>query len=504
VEAGLTVMPSDPKLRIYFSEYFGLDASLLEGYGAFNVSLINDLPLFIDPFLLFNSAKPAYRHLHAEIIRYLRFLRDKAAAATINDGLLQAWFTFPEVRQTWLGFSQKGNGGRGLGCDFARSLFRNLGKIFAGFGTEPITKDSHLEKLCLIEEGVGRDNISDFTTNLIKGFLATYTQAFAVQNVQPANRRRVSIPKASFNYDTETWQSATFELPFIGGDHVILTPRDLLTRDETWINRDDLLGNLEEILCAVPDFQLRDQVNNYLSSRLARRRDAREPTATEKREAAAAAILSFPAVLDHYIRLKEDDGDKARILSDERVLQTERAFIQNVRHFVSLLSGTAFYGTGYDTLEEARQRVLFLKDVIEHQGGHHLFYGADHKPIRRESDLQIFYRLTWFATASDVNREVNNGRGPVDFKISRGNADKSLVELKLARNSKLEANLANQVRIYEQANNTHKSLKVIIYFTSAELDRVHVILKRLRLSDHPDVVLIDARSDNKPSASVAV
>ncbi|MBO0861511.1 MAG: hypothetical protein J2P21_24080 [Chloracidobacterium sp.] len=38
-------------------------------------------------------------------------------------------------------------------------------------------------------------------------------------------------------------------------------------------------------------------------------------------------------------------------------------------------------------------------------------------------DLQILYRLTWRVTQSGVNREVNNRRGPVDYKMSRGGAD---------------------------------------------------------------------------------
>src|SRR3546814_20033009 len=65
--------------------------------------------------------------------------------------------------------------------------------------------------------------------------------------------------------------------------------------------------------------------------------------------------------------------------------------------------------------------------------------------------LQLLYRLTWFASPLDVNREVNNGRGPVDYKVSMGNADKTLVEFKLARNTKLKANLKSQVQIYERS-----------------------------------------------------
>src|SRR4051794_34755831 len=102
-----------PAIRIYFTDYFGVDPKVLQDYGAFNVSLINDLPLFIDPFLLFNSEREEYRELHTGIIRYVTFLRTKADGSLLR-GALKAWFYFGEVKQTWLGFSRVGNAGRGL------------------------------------------------------------------------------------------------------------------------------------------------------------------------------------------------------------------------------------------------------------------------------------------------------------------------------------------------------------------------------------------------------
>src|SRR5579863_1656739 len=98
-------------IEIYFNDVFEVEPNELEDYGAFNISLINDLPLFVDPFLLFNSKKPEYRTLHDEMIRYLRFLRDKALAGAVEDGLMEHWFTFHEVKQNWLGFSKVGNTG---------------------------------------------------------------------------------------------------------------------------------------------------------------------------------------------------------------------------------------------------------------------------------------------------------------------------------------------------------------------------------------------------------
>jgi hypothetical protein len=141
--------------------------------------------------------------------------------------------------------------------------------------------------------------------------------------------------------------------------------------------------------------------------------------------------------------------------------------------------------------------------VIENKGGHRIFYIGG-RPIEREEDLQILFRLTWFATPSDVSREVNDGRGPADYKVSRGAADKTLVEFKLAKNSHLERNLAKQTDVYEAASDaTRPSLKAILYFSEGQLGRVRTILDRLKLTDSPHVILIDARSDNKPAGSRA-
>lgn len=55
---------------VYFSDIFNIDESILEAYGAMNISLLNDIPLFIDPFLLYASEKPEYRRLHENILDY--------------------------------------------------------------------------------------------------------------------------------------------------------------------------------------------------------------------------------------------------------------------------------------------------------------------------------------------------------------------------------------------------------------------------------------------------
>ncbi len=102
-----------------------------------------------------------------------------------------------------------------------------------------------------------------------------------------------------------------------------------------------------------------------------------------------------------------------------------------------------------------------------------------------------------------MNREVNNGRGPVDYTVSRGKRGKTLVEFKLASNTSLKKNLKAQAEIYQKAGDAEHSIKVIIFFTAEERANVEAILDELGLTANRNVVLIDARDDNKPSASKA-
>ncbi len=489
--------PSKHLACIYFADFFAVVPETLEDYGAFNVSLINDLPLFIDPFLLFDSKEARYQALHDEIIRYLKFLRDASADESISAGLLDSWFRFPEIKQNWLGFSKTGNTGSGLGADFARSLRQNLHHVFSDFGSESITRGSHLEKLCLFGSGVGRDHLSDFTTNLIKRFLLEYTQIFAQAHIRPELRRDCPVEKITFNYENRRWVRGTYNLPIHGNDFVLLTPKDILTKDDAWINRGDLLSHIEQVYTAVPDAQLRAQVEEYFISRL-----SEDAGKEELRDAAAATVNKFPVLIDHFIRMKEDCGEEAHRLSGLKVHETQEQFVEKLRALVDLhLQGTEFYTLG-DSYTESLRRVQFLKDVIENKDGYRLFY-LKGKPVKREEDLQVMYRLTWFAATHDVNREVNNGRGPVDFKVSRGNADKTLIEFKLASNSKLKRTLEKQVAVYEAANNTKKSITVILHFTDSELQKVMRYRQDLGLNAAENIVLIDAGQDNKSSASLA-
>ena len=246
------------------------------------------------------------------------------------------------------------------------------------------------------------------------------------------------------------------------------------------------------------DDQLREQIDAHFMARI-----NEHSTAEDRKRAILSTYERFEELVDLYIKWKEEDAPEAHVESDRKVKETETQFVENVRALIrDHLAGTEFCSENSDSLEESRRRVAYLKRVIEDNDGYRLFY-LNGKPIKREADLHVMFRLTWFATAYDVNSEVNNGRGPVDYKVSLGKRNASLVEFKLASNTGLEKNLRKQVAIYEKASDTTKSLKVILFYSDPELAKVQRILRDLKLDRDENIVVIDARADNKPSASKA-
>ncbi len=484
---------------VYFSDYFGVDEEIIEEYGAINISLISDLPLFIDPFLLFNSEDPEYQQIHREMIDYLHFLQEQAQLTPqLSLGMRKAWFNFSEVKQTWLGFSETGNSGRGMGTEFAEGLHSGLNTIFKDFAQSSITKSPHMEKLCLISPHVGRDKISDFTTNFAKRYLLEYTEKFAKEYLSENQCRNCAVPRAVFNKVTLTWETRHYYLPYINGDYVLLTPKTMLTKDDTFINRKDMIDKLPDIAPSIPDEQLRFQLNQYFARAIADKK--KELNKKEREGLSESFIHDHPEMIDYYLKYKEEHQEEATSISIENVKEVQQLFITQASELRDAIKTLGFYNIAPDAHDEALKRVHFLKRFIEDQDGYRLFYDLNGRPIHKEEYLQLMFRLVWYGSPFSVDREVNNGRGPVDYKISMGKANATLVEFKLASNSKLKQNIAKQVDVYKAASETDRAIKVIMYFTDNEAKKVYTVLNDLGLAGNPDIVLIDA-INNKISAS---
>jgi len=485
--------------RVSFSKYFGVSKAALAKADFFDISLISDTPLFIDPFHLFHSDKKEYEALHDEIIKYLSFLRDYSVSLdgkSLSSSDIERFFRFPEVKQNWLGYCYFGNSGHGLGKKFANALNNNFYKLF-NTGTP-----GHLEKLALVTDRVGKDNISDFSTNLIHAYLAKETEKFTKDNIKDKNLvGTFTIKKAEFDYKTKSWKPKSFLLPKFDNDYVLLTPRDLLTKEDTWINKGDLIDEFNEIPYAMSNEALRDQLIDYLNQKLIEYSETKidkktgEPKLVQNKKtrqlAIKATILKYPETIDVYISKKEERGEIAEKISANYIAEIE-AFKENQHeHFISHVDGSRKKPT---TLDEARDRANYFKGVVE-TDLYVDFYDTNGNPAS-EDWVQRQFLYVWGGTLSDVYREAVRGPGKTDYIISNGSEDKCVVEFKLASSSSLENNLRNQLDEYKKLNKAQHGLWIIIVYNDNEYQKVQLLIKKLKLNVR-DIIVVDVRKNNK-------
>ena len=489
--------------KIYFSEIFNVPHSDLEEYGAFDISLVCDTPAFIDPFLIF--ANPEFEEWHKAIIDYLLFLKEfsiRNGETELNAWIYKHYYKFWEVKQIWLWYSVASNNGQWLGIKFAKSLHLNLNRLFSNFWGEQITKSAHLEKLCLIDDGVGVDKLSDFTANIIKSFLIDYTVKFSQEKISPEFLKEFRITKWRFNYSSWIWEDTKTILPYIkikGKDQfVLLTPKNILSKNAvTWISKNDFLERDTTIINSIDNEELRSKVNIYFEQQLLQKKTKTWVEKDYSQRSRSIALLKttyeFPQILDYYIRYKENNSQEALVYNQEVVLEMQK-INQDVEVMKSSLG--EFTTTSLVMLDDCLSRIHFFKQKME-SNSNVLF--QDGKNLK-EKQMQLFFKMSTYGSLFDYNSEVNNGRWPIDFLISYGSGEKMGIEFKLASNSKLKSNLLHQSDVYSEDSNLKLVVKVIFCFSDDEIVKIKEVLKSIWVTeDNYNYFIIDCRK--KVSAS---
>lgn len=210
---------------------------LIKGVSPFDVDFVIprvgvDLPLGIDPFLLFKSRDPAFSNLHDNMLDTFN-----AAIVALRGGDLSTskyLFDFPEVNEIGLGYTKKGKRGSGVGIYLSKLIIETL-------------KDSpalmergvrHIEEMQLVSVGISADRTSDITANLTKQFLIEYTQKQSILWNIPL---KSGVPvNHIFDPERLEWYDDYVDLPIspIDGTPIILVPRRIV-RALPWINYDD-------------------------------------------------------------------------------------------------------------------------------------------------------------------------------------------------------------------------------------------------------------------------
>ncbi|MBT6537821.1 MAG: hypothetical protein HOK98_16735 [Rhodospirillaceae bacterium] len=200
-----------------FSEVFGigLDQSQLDFV---DVSPDIDTPLFIDPFAISMKNDAWSENCHRHITHFFQTALDciRAGEGPKARALLNG---LSEPNETCLGLSRGKPAGRGVSGKQALDLYDSLSSSQAA--------DSgilaELAECDLFVEGIGKDKISDITTNIIRRLLIEYTQSqcalhgIALTGEYPSGRY--------WDIDSQSWKSSYEQQPVIDGKRIILVPK---------------------------------------------------------------------------------------------------------------------------------------------------------------------------------------------------------------------------------------------------------------------------------------
>lgn len=195
--------------------------------------LDEDLPLYVDPFLLWKSDISLDTSLHGALVdsfNYLGALYSQGKEAQATDILISA----SECSEVGLGTSSNKMGKR-IGKTSATQIL-NL------FTDIPQLKEcgfTHFEEIQLLVEGISKDRISDISCSLLSSFLVDYTQDQCVRHGIPMTMVETEI----FSTQKKKFIRLSKELPINPKTNcpIWLIPKRWL-RQMPWMNPDDFFN----------------------------------------------------------------------------------------------------------------------------------------------------------------------------------------------------------------------------------------------------------------------
>lgn len=217
-------------IRPRLTDHFGIHKSQAELDFAIQF-LDEDLPLYVDPFLLWKSPSLQDQALHTSItnsFNHLNYLSKKK-----TDLAIETLVELSECTEVGLGVSKTRRGVR-IGKDQAAEVLRLFEMIpeYSQFGF------THFEVIQLYVAGISKDRISDIACNYLKSFLIDYT--IEQCDTQGIPTQLVTLDSV-YNYRSNALdRNIKLRLPVnpIDGQPLLFTPKRWL-RFTPWINFED-------------------------------------------------------------------------------------------------------------------------------------------------------------------------------------------------------------------------------------------------------------------------
>ncbi len=464
-------------MPITFSEKFNVDEKKLDELCLFDVILDVDTRVFIDPALLelcnvpeFVGAKATVEKYFSNIITLLSHSKRK------KDQFWQAanrLLTFRELEGTCFGYSQEGTSGNAIGPVLRESILSTTKELLNEGMTDPVL----FELLGVFQENVGCDRISDLITFILRKNILEYTQRVVEE---------CEVPSIIVNLGTNKYKSC--RNPY-NRKPLLLLPSTILSPLPVAESFDDI-----DWIC-LENQRVRDEINAYF--------DLGNRKKLHKSEVLSLMLHSDmfrTSLVDAYKATPKKAYDFSIDPSGEYIwYSAAKQYTEKFPLELDKVSSTD------DVLTVVNKICEQFKALIEDNDLSELLYNPDGSSKHESAAQLLFYGIAdSYCNANDIDltREGNNGRGPVDFKLSRGMSDKVVVEVKLTSNSQLKHGIERQLPIYMKQEKTKKAIYLIIdNGYQKALDNFLNFYNDLKVEEKEKIPYVIIDGTKKPSAS---
>lgn len=197
--------------------------------------LDEDIPLYVDPFLLWKSPSQQDNALHTLITNSFNHLGSLANKGNEKEAI-EILINSSECNEVGLGNSKTKKGKR-IGEKLAFSML-NTFKVIPQISTAGFT---HFEEVQLLVDNISKDRISDIACNYIFSFLIDFT-------IEQSEKHKIPIEKVAlkrvYNSKKYKFEEENTYLPINPNNHepIVFVPKRWL-RFIPWINPDDYFKN---------------------------------------------------------------------------------------------------------------------------------------------------------------------------------------------------------------------------------------------------------------------
>lgn len=466
---------------MFVSDYFRFNDDQndkMRSMGVLDALLDKDSNFFINIIRLKESTTPefveAYQHIN-EFFSNIATLLDAADNPTMQDKMYKtarSMFDFHEVDGINLGFSESGPGS-GWGDELSDKVLFDAYQIVKKGSKYP--EIFHL--VSLFEEGVGPDRLSDMIATIIEEQIVNYTLRVM---------KELDISPETYP-DLDFLENGLVQHPRKNNTTILLLPIEILHELPIAKDWDDISRVASE------NQVIRQEISAEIGAEWARW------SSPERKRYLRETVFMKPdacgRVIDGY-RQKElpayDPKEDLKYLVELllRELKSTEMFQCKMEHPTSLTAAHAIIEIFQDWVENNRGWAEILEAPSQKR----------EKAVQRMIHLAAKYYVE--RNNLDFSCEPDEGRGPVDVKLSRG-TDKTLAEIKLSSNPQYLHGFESQIREYGNAERTRNLIYVFVDIGNpTRKNRILECYKKAQYSGtpYPELIIID--STEKASASL--